>query len=276
MSGDTGPAVQAFAGTIFDIKRFAVHDGPGIRTTVFFKGCPLTCPWCHNPEGIKPSIESVQTVTIMDGKRYHRESVIGRSISAAKLLEEIEKERIIIEESGGGVTFSGGEPLFQPEFLLAMLTACNDRGIHTTIDTSGFAADSVMKKVIPLTGLFLFDLKTLKPELSVSETGAPLARILNSFKLIVNRGVRLRLRIPVIPGFNFDEENLALYLEFIAKHRESIEGVHLLPFHAIAAHKYARIGKPNSLRGRPSLLAHELGGWVSGISALGVSVMPEG
>ncbi|MBN2128329.1 MAG: radical SAM protein [Sedimentisphaerales bacterium] len=264
------------SGIIFDIKRFAVHDGPGIRTTVFFKGCPLRCPWCHNPEGIQPFPESVQNVRVMDGRKYLQEEIIGRKVTSSVLLDEIEKDRLIMEESGGGVTFSGGEPLFQPGFLVEMLTVCNDRGIHTAIDTSGSAPAAVFKKIVPLARLLLFDLKTLKPELSLSEVGAPLEQIVSNFNLAIDAGARLRVRIPVIPGFNFDEENLALYLDFIAKYKNGMEGIHLLPFHATAHHKYSKVRKTDSFSGKASLKAQAVSGWISQFSKLGIPVKPEG
>jgi pyruvate formate lyase activating enzyme len=133
-------------GVIFNIQRFSVNDGPGIRTTIFLKGCPLSCGWCHNPEGrqFEPSA--------INGNE------IGSELTTGELLTEIGKDRIFYEESGGGVTFSGGEPLAQPEFLEEMLTRCRDNGFHSAIDTSGYADKALFKKILPITDLFLFDL----------------------------------------------------------------------------------------------------------------------
>ena len=264
------------SGIIFDIKRFAVHDGPGIRTTVFFKGCPLKCAWCHNPESINPNPEIIKAVKVMDGKRFHQESVVGRKISVAELIYEIEKDRLIMEESKGGVTFSGGEPLMQPEFLKAMLQVCKDKGIHTTLDTSGFTSVATLKKIIPLTQLFLFDLKTLNPELHYNEVGVPLENVLNNFKLIKDYGKRTRLRIPVIPGFNFTDENLDLYLKFITNNKDRLERIHLLPYHSIADHKYIKVGRVNNFKYKPSLTKKDLLDWINKISEIGIPVSSEG
>ena len=264
------------SGIIFDIKHFAVHDGPGIRTTVFFKGCPLKCAWCHNPESINPNPEIIKTVRMIEGKRFHQESVVGRKISVEELMYEIEKDRIIMEESKGGVTFSGGEPLMQPDFLKAILQVCKDKAIHTVVDTSGFASEAGLKKIIPLTQLFLFDLKTLNPELHYNEVGVPLEKVLNNFKLIKDYGNRIRLRIPVIPGFNFTDENLDLYLEFIANNKLNLEGVHLLPYHSIANHKYIKVGKTNNFKNKSSLDKKDLLDWMNKISEIGIPVSPEG
>jgi pyruvate formate lyase activating enzyme len=263
------------SGIIFDIKRFSVHDGPGIRTTVFLKGCPLKCPWCHNPEGISPHPEVIRTERFMDGKKFYRKTIVGREISTSELMDEIKKDRIVMEESGGGVTFSGGEPLLQHEFLGDMLILCKEKGIHTTVDTSGYAADSIFKKIVPLTDLFLFDLKCLNPDLHASAIGVPLQRILDNLRQIVDQGAKLRLRIPVIPGFNFDTESLAQYYDFMATYKKGIDGVHLLPFHAIANHKYIKVGKKNEFENVRSLQSKEISEWVSTISKLGVPVKSE-
>ena len=158
-------------GIIFDIKRFAVHDGPGIRTTVFMKGCPLKCLWCHNPESLDPLPCIIERVSRIGSLSFTDKEVVGQVKTVQEVMADLEKERVFMDESGGGVTFSGGEPLLQHEFLLELLTACKSSGMPTAVDTCGFAAPSVLRKIIPFTDLFLYDLKIMdenkKPDDSV-------------------------------------------------------------------------------------------------------------
>lgn len=263
-------------GTIFDIKRFAVHDGPGVRTTVFLKGCPLKCPWCHNPEGMDPRVESCQTKRVLDGKEFRQKSEIGRRVLVSELINELEDDRLIMEESGGGITFSGGEPLMQHQFLRSMLEACKEKELHTAVDTSGFAKETAIKEIIPLTRLFLFDLKSLDPEVHAEITGAPLDVILSSFKSIADSGVNIRLRIPVVPGFNHSAKDLELYLDFISKYKDRLDGVHLLPFHSVAGNKFKKLERVSPYGDQPSLPESDLKEWMTEIEKTGVPVKTGG
>ncbi|OYT13869.1 MAG: hypothetical protein B6I19_02890 [Bacteroidetes bacterium 4572_114] len=159
-------------GIVFDIKRFAIHDGPGIRTTIFLKGCPLKCWWCHNPESqdIK-TFTDVKTI-VLDGAPFEKQEEIGKLMSVEELLEIIEKESVFYDESGGGVTFSGGEPLLQHEFLLEILKALKQKNIHTTVDTCGFAKWEIFEQIIDYTDLFLYDLKHIDQKKHKLFTGA--------------------------------------------------------------------------------------------------------
>ncbi len=249
------------SGIIFDIKHFAVHDGPGIRTTIFFKGCPLSCLWCHNPESIKPQCESLQVLRKMDGKSFPYTKSIGEVITTAAIISILEKDQIIMEESGGGVTFSGGEPLLQPKFLKELLIECKKRSFHTTVDTSGYASETVLKEVIPHTDLFLFDLKSLDPDQHESGTGVPLSVILKSFRLITEANKKIRLRIPVVPDFNFTKTDLSNFKKFTNDHKDKIEAIHLLPYHSIAKNKYKNLGIENTFSSQKSLSKNDLKLW---------------
>lgn len=224
-------------GTIFKIKRYALHDGPGIRTTVFLKGCPLSCRWCHNPEGIAPQ---AQVMSRRTSSGIIAETV-GTVIGVDELIEEIEKDLLFYDESGGGVTFSGGEPLAQPGFLEAMLTACNQREIHATLDTSGFAPAAVIDRILPRLQLVLFDLKIMDENFHHRYTGISNRTILENLKRTADSPTPLRLRVPLIPGITDGDDNLAQIRRF-ANRLKSIQGIDLLPYHRIGGGKYRRLG----------------------------------
>ncbi|HNX78795.1 MAG TPA: glycyl-radical enzyme activating protein [Prolixibacteraceae bacterium] len=229
-------------GTIFDIKRFAVHDGPGIRTTVFLKGCPLRCLWCHNPESWKPEPESAEREIRLDDRLYREKEIIGRKVTVNDLMKELEKERLVMEESQGGVTFSGGEPLMQPRFLLEMLKACQENAFHTAVDTSGFALQEDLLRIMPFTSLFLFDLKMMDMRKHEQFTGADNQLILDNFRWLMQQGKPVRVRIPVVAGYTATRDNLTATLEFLTPYAENLEQVDLLPYHRIGMHKYDKLG----------------------------------
>jgi pyruvate formate lyase activating enzyme len=264
-------------GVIFDIKKYAIHDGPGIRTTVFFKGCPLACRWCHNPEGI--TIESVriyrqercigcgECIQICPQKviRQTAESVvsdpakchlcqtcadhcpseavefIGQKVTVAEVIRQIEKDIAFYDESGGGITLSGGEPLMQPEFLLELLDACAGLDLHRTVDTTGYADAELLLNVAQKTDLFLYDLKLMNVAKHREFTGVSNEHILNNLKLLVQNGVRIHVRIPIIPGINNDAENIERTGDFVSA-LGGIEHISILPFHKAAQGKYGRLG----------------------------------
>lgn len=229
---------QAF---IFDIKRFAVHDGPGIRTTIFLKGCPLSCWWCHNPES-----QSVKPVTVdverkLNGKNISAKKTYGEQLELEDLMERILRDQLFFEESGGGVTFSGGEPLMQPEVLEALLKQCKARVLHTTVDTCGYAKQEYFERIMDHTDLFLFDLKNMDTDLHRKYTGVDNGPILSNADYLLGKGARVIFRIPVIPGINTTEDELSLLLSFINERKSRLEEVHLLPYHRIAGNKYVRL-----------------------------------
>jgi pyruvate formate lyase activating enzyme len=224
-------------GTIFRIKRYALHDGPGIRTTVFLKGCPLACQWCHNPEGIDPLPRTMWRRTSSGAV----DETVGSIIGVDALIKEIEKDVLFYDESGGGVTFSGGEPLAQPHFLQALLASCNHREIHAALDTSGFAPTAVVDRILPRLQLVLFDLKIMDADRHRHHTGVSNRIILDNLKRIADSRTLLRIRVPLIPGITDGDDNLAAIARF-AGTLKAIAGIDLLPFHRTGGGKYRRLG----------------------------------
>jgi pyruvate formate lyase activating enzyme len=233
---------------IFDIKRFAVHDGPGIRTTVFLKGCPLRCWWCHNPESQAKEPFTVDIERKVNGKSVRSKKTYGEVIEVGSVVETVLRDRTFYEESGGGVTFSGGEPLMQTEALLELLSMCKQQGLHTTVDTSGFASRADLSRVSKYTDLFLFDLKNMDPGLHEKYCGVDNALILSNADYLLENGAELTFRIPVIPGVNTSEEELSRMIRFIGERKDSLKEVHLLPYHRIAGNKYIRLRMKQLLR----------------------------
>jgi len=264
---------------IFDIKRYTIHDGPGIRTTVFMKGCPLSCFWCHNPEGITRRLEiayfeykcigcnscviacPLKAITVdEDGKRNIDRSIcdgcgicaercptnaikaIGRKISVDELIQEVERDRVLYDGSGGGVTFSGGEPLMQWGFLLECLKELKKRYIHTALDTSGYSSPEVLEMIIPYTDLFLYDIKLFDPEEHKKYTGVSNDVIKENLKLLSVSGKRVILRFPVIPNVTDTLWNVKGWMGFISK-IQGLKEINLLPYHSVEE-KYKRLNRP--------------------------------
>jgi pyruvate formate lyase activating enzyme len=264
-------------GLIFDIKRFALHDGPGIRTTVFLKGCPLACAWCHNPEGIAPGREVMVWETrcircgrcveacpegaipaegapIPDAARCRlcgacadvcpagARELVGREMTVAEVMAAIEKDVIFYDESGGGATFSGGEPLLQADFLAALLAECKAREIHTALDTTGFAAPEILDKIAPNVDLFLYDLKIVDAEKHRAYTGVSNTLILSNLRRLVEQGCAIIIRVPIIPGVNDGDGDAEALADFIASLGRAPQ-VDILPYHRAGSEKYARLGR---------------------------------
>ena len=228
-------------GLIFSVKRYSVHDGPGIRVTFFMKGCPLSCWWCHNPEGISADVATVDQINKVGNREFRTKELAGRFYSVNDVLEILERERIFINESMGGVTFSGGEPLIQTEFLAEALKQCSGNGYHTSVDTSGYSSPENFQKIIPWTDLFLFDLKLMDDSNHIKYTGVSNALILNNLRLVLESGKDVFVRIPVIPGFNDDQVSLNKMIQFISENkRESMKRISLLPYHKIGKAKYEK------------------------------------
>jgi pyruvate formate lyase activating enzyme len=237
---------QPATGTVFRIKKYALHDGPGIRTTVFFKGCPLRCWWCHNPEGLKPHSE------VMDPVRAEsrQKQTIGKFMSVDEVMAEIEKDVVFYDESGGGVTFSGGEPLLQASFLKALSEACARRDIHTALDTSGYAAPEIFEAAVERIDLILYDLKIMDNDRHVYFTGVSNQLILENLKRMGRNGRPLRVRFPVIPGVTDDRQNIDRIARLVGS-LETVQQIDLLPYHRTADGKYRRLGLPNPMQGVP-------------------------
>lgn len=293
---------------VFDIRKYSVHDGPGIRTTVFLKGCPLSCWWCHNPESqsarsepmLRPNLCIACDACIavckegaivrVDGQlTWAREDCVacgdcaqtclagaremaGREMSVAQVLAELERDRLFYEESGGGVTFSGGEPLLHWRFLAEVLQACRARELHTAVDTSGFAAREVFETILPHTDLFLYDLKHTDPAAHLNYTGVPLEPILRNLERTAECGVPVWLRVPVVPGVNDDDRNLERVGQLAAR-LPNVRQVNLLPYHTSAASKYERMGRPYLLAGTPAPTDARMQEIAARLRGLGLSVI---
>ena len=271
------------SGIIFDIQHFSIHDGPGIRTTIFFKGCPLNCIWCHNPESIdiKPELAVYDEFCIAcgsciqvcpEGALKLEERVIlhrdlctqcgkcaeiccsralvmkGMKYTDKTLLNEIEGDRPFFNRSGGGITISGGEPLAQPDFLREILREAKRRDLHTVVDTSGYANWQVFESILPYINLILFDVKCFNSDLHKKFTGVNNSVILANLRKLIERDVQLIIRIPVITGINDAIDEFRHIADFIGLTGKQIP-VHLLPYHKFAEQKYTRFGRPYSLKG---------------------------
>lgn len=272
-------------GIIFNIQKFSVHDGPGIRTTVFFKGCPLNCLWCHNPESQNMNPEVMyysrrcvgcgacaskcpnsalsikDNLIVSDIKSCtacglcvklcpsNAREIAGYSACTEYVMDEIRKDLIFYEESGGGVTFSGGEPLMQYKFLSELLCMCRQEGIDTALDTSGYAPWQVLERISSNVNLFLYDIKLMDDEKHKRYTGVSNEIILENIKKLSSLGSRIFARIPIVPGINDDKENISLAGSFLSG--LNIEQVNLLPYHNISADKYSRLSREYELKDLP-------------------------
>jgi pyruvate formate lyase activating enzyme len=237
-------------GLIFNVKRYSIHDGPGIRVTFFMKGCPLSCLWCHNPEGISPEPEKIRIIEKVGEIEFIKVEDAGKYFVVQDILNILEKEKLFLVQSGGGVTFSGGEPLQQPEFLLESLKACRENGYHTAVDTSGYSVPANYSAIIPYTDLFLFDIKHLDDDKHIKYTSVSNTLIISNFKMLLNSGRDIIVRIPVIPGYNDDDHHLELMRSFLAGNRaDNLKKISLLPYHRIGSSKYKRLNIPDRMEG---------------------------
>jgi len=232
-------------GLIFSVKRYSIHDGPGIRVTFFMKGCPLNCIWCHNPEGISPFPETVIQTNKVGEREFSNSEEVGKYYSVENILEILEQERVFINQSKGGVTFSGGEPMLQFEFLLEILKACKANGYHTAVDTSGYSSTENYKSIIPFTDLFLFDIKHMDEASHIEFTGVSNIGIFDNYRLLLESGKDIMVRVPVIPGFNDDPDYLEKLKQFLLSTKtSSLKKINLLPYHKIGSSKYKRFNIP--------------------------------
>ncbi len=264
---------------LFDIKRYAIHDGPGIRIVIFLKGCNLSCAWCHNPEGIPAGQERMyaparcircgtcveacpnRALTLTSGGIATDTALCrmcgacaevcptkaielsGTRLTVEEIMMEIEKERVFFEQSGGGVTFSGGEPLLHPDMLLQLLDECGKRGIHRAVDTAGLVSSEILLQVAGHTDLFLYDLKMVDSVRHHQWTGVPNGKILENLRILAGTDTNLIIRIPLISGVNDDEDNLIQTAQFVATLPGEKKTVNLLPYHKIAQTKYLKLGR---------------------------------
>jgi pyruvate formate lyase activating enzyme len=225
-------------GRIFDIQRYSIHDGPGIRTIVFLKGCALRCKWCCNPESQNFDIE----VMNVNGK----EKIIGRDVTVAEVMEEVNRDSHYYKRSKGGLTLSGGECLLQPEFAIALLKAAKERGLHTAIESTAIASFEVIEKFLPYLDLFLMDIKHLDFKKHKQFTSQPNERILENAMRIAMSGQHLIIRVPVVPTFNDTPSEIRAIAEY-AKVLPGVEELHLLPYHRLGRDKYDGLSRTYEL-----------------------------
>ena len=300
---------MAEMGRVFEIQRCSLHDGPGIRTTVFLQGCPLHCVWCHNPEGIsvRPLISFQMAKCVGCGQCFnvcpHEAHVIaeglhvldrqrcevcgtcvegcyaraiegvGRQMSVAEVLDLVRRDRPFYQTSGGGLTLSGGEPTLQFDFARALLGAARAEGLHCCVETCGFGPAGHFAELLPLVDLFLFDLKETDERRHFAYTGVSPERILANLRLLHDRGGRVRLRLPLIPGYNARPEHFAAAAELVHS-LPGLEGVELMPYHRLGTGKLERLG----LEVEGSVPIEPPGeavvkSWVAAFAALGVQVL---
>jgi pyruvate formate lyase activating enzyme len=236
-------------GKIFDIKKFAIHDGPGIRTTIFMLGCPLSCWWCHNPESIRKDPVPEPGSNSEDNFESACSSLIDPLVKAwtvDELMREIQKDNIFFEESGGGVTFSGGEPMLQHRFLKEVLKECRDQGIHTAVDTSGYLPYPHFDKINEFVDLYLYDLKIIDEAEHIKYTGVSNKLIIDNMKKLLSDEKELNIRVPLIPGVTDTEKNLSMLAELIEPYTGSVS-IHFLPYNKFAESKYGRFNEKPKL-----------------------------
>lgn len=281
------------SGLVFNVQRFSVHDGPGLRSTVFMKGCPLRCAWCHNPESQSPHPTFVRLKhrcmacgrcsedeladPVVCGRDAHDVALcptgalqeIGAPIEAAALVHTLLRDRIFFDDSGGGVTVSGGEPLLQAAFVTDVLRRLRAEGVHTALDTCGFVPWDDLRDAASHADLVLYDLKLFDAARHEAATGVSNARILGNLAALAAVHYNIWIRIPVVPGVNDDAENLASTAAFL-RPLSGIRRVDLLPYHASGESKSARVGLTYALHGTPTPTTEQLDALAAPLRAAGL------
>ena len=226
---------------VFNIQRFSIHDGPGIRTIVFLKGCPLRCKWCFNPESQSP--EPTRD--------------FGEYLTVNEVYQELKKDSVTYRRSGGGVTFSGGEALMHPDFLEEVIKICKLNGWNTAIETTAFASEEVIRRIIPQLDYILLDIKAIPEQLHKEQTGVANKRILKNALIINDIAKNVVVRVPVIPNFNFSEKQIHYICQFV-NHLSNVNTIHLLPYTNFGESKYKILGRDYELAGIKPLRQDDL------------------
>lgn len=292
--------------SIFNIQKYNMYDGPGIRTLVFFQGCPLRCKWCSNPEGLERkhhvmfksnfctncgacvSVCPVGIHTISSETHMHEInrnldcigcrkcesaclesalSIVGQVKTVSEIMEVIEEDRAFYETSGGGVTLGGGEVLMQPEVAANLLMACKQEGIHTAIETCGYAKPEAVMKVAEFTDLFLFDMKHIDPERHFQLTGVRNELILSNLEKLLHGRYNVKIRMPLLKGINDSKDEIERVISFLMPYRDykNFKGIDLLPYHKMGVNKYKQLGREYPIQGDPALSNEDLErieGWI--------------
>jgi pyruvate formate lyase activating enzyme len=287
--------IENVKGVVFNIQHYSIHDGPGIRTTVFMNACPLRCLWCQNPESqtMQPqvfllaekctgcgtcvpacpnhAISIIDGISVTDRKLCkgcgkcaevcpnEARSLMGKEMTAGEVFKDINSDAIFYKRSGGGITLSGGDPVGQPEFSIAILKLCKQAGLHTAIETSGYAKWEIFKQILEHVDMVLFDFKQMDSGDHKKCTGVPNELILENAKKIVHElHIPLAARIPLIPGYNDDFDNIAATAKFIKNELDKSIKVHILPYHKLGETKYERMETPEKIvKVEPPSEAHQ-------------------
>ena len=301
---------HAQTGRIFEIQRFSIHDGPGIRTTVFLKACTLRCLWCHNPEGVAPEklLSFLPDKCIacgycfrtcsrlahqMDAEAGHvllREKcevcgacteqcyagaleIVGRDVTVDDVLQEVLADEPFYETSGGGMTLSGGEPLMQIDFAEALLRAGKARGLHNVVETCGHVAYGRIRRVLPYVDLFLYDIKETDPKRHEEFTGAPNDLVLANLRKLHDTGATVLIRLPIVPGLNDRADHFQAVAD-LARSMPDLQGVEVMPYHRLGTSKLGRFGAdPSAMPDVPSPDKETVAGWIAQLRDLGAPVL---
>lgn len=283
---------------VFNVQKYNTYDGPGVRTLIFFKGCPVRCKWCANPEGLERKtqimfkrnncidcgkcvpvcpvgihqmdtngthyvnrqVDCIGCNKCVDVCLYNALSVVGEEKSISELLEIIEEDRLFYDMSGGGMTLGGGECTAQPEAAASLLTACQQAGIHTAIETSGYCSPDKLLQIAESTDLFLFDIKHMDPEKHLFWTGVNNEIILDNLEMLLNKGYNVQIRMPLLKDVNDQYENIQAVIDFLKPYRDypNFKGIDLLPYHKLGVNKYEQVDRPYPIEGDPSLSDEKL------------------
>lgn len=247
-------------GIVFDIQRFSIHDGPGIRTTVFLKGCPLRCLWCHNPESQSFEPEIMHELGF--------DKIVGKEMSISEVMTEVLKDRAYYERTGGGITLSGGEPMGQFLFTNALLEEAKSSGLHTCLETAGYGPTHQYEEVAPLVDLFLFDYKVTDAQKHYQLAGRDNALILTNLDRLYTLGASIRLRCPLIPAINDEDTHLQGIAHLLEKYPR-IDGPEIMAYHNLGNSKAASLGREPNLPNLDNASQEDKERWISRLQALG-------